>query len=85
MKHPLRGRSPLKAAVGFGALVARLVCWGCVYDLKEVSLTQAQLLCLLNFPSKVIQGDCGFALSKTSLTARNLKANNIILLGYDSR
>lgn len=49
------------------------------------SLRQAQLVCLLNFPSKVIWGDCGFALSKTPLTARNLKTNNIILLGYPSR
>lgn len=51
-----------------------------VYD-PEVSLRQAQLLRLPNFPPRVIQGDCGFALSKTPLTSQHLKANNIILLG----
>lgn len=35
-------------------------------------------------PKEVILGDLGFALSKTPLTARNLKTN-IILLGYPSR
>lgn len=74
----------IKVVVGTEAPVARPVCWGCACDLGEASLRQAQLVCLLNFPSEVIRGDCGFALSKTPLTAGNLKTN-IILLGYPSR
>lgn len=75
----------INSAVGTGALVARPVCKGCVWALEGANLRQAQLVCLLNSPSKVIRGDCGFALSKPPLTAGNLKTNNIILLGYPSR
>lgn len=78
IKHLPGGRSPaqprrINSAVGTGALVARPVCKGCVWALEGANLRQAQLVCLLNSPSKVIRGDCGFALSKTPLTSRESK------------
>lgn len=78
IKHLPGGRSPaqprrINSAVGTGALVAWPVCKGCVWALEGANLRQAQLVCLLNSPSKVIRGDCGFALSKTPLTSRESK------------
>lgn len=72
-----------KAAVGTGP-GARPVCRGAP-GTREKQPRTGTISGPFDFPSKVIPGVLGFALSKTPLTAAGTLQTNIILLGYPSR